>query len=97
MSRQRVVVFDLETIPDLTTGRELIQAAPDVADEQVRRTLGERYARAGEDPSIAFVKTPLQKIVCVGAIYAEREDHAPASCTSRRGPSASWFNRSSKV
>ncbi|HKU65948.1 MAG TPA: 3'-5' exonuclease [Rhizomicrobium sp.] len=77
MSRQRAVVFDLETVPDLAAGRELIQAAPDAADEQVRRTLGERYARAGEDPALAFVKTPLQKIVCVGAIYAERGDRGP--------------------
>jgi len=81
MSRQRVAVFDLETVPDLTTGRELVQAAPDVTDEQVRRTLGERYARTGEDPSLAFVKTPLQKIVCVGAIYAEREDRGPWTVT----------------
>jgi hypothetical protein len=81
MSRQRVVIFDLETVPDLVAGRELVQAAPDAADEQVRRTLGERYARAGEDPSFAFVKTPLQKIVCVGAIYAEREDRGPWTVT----------------
>jgi predicted PolB exonuclease-like 3'-5' exonuclease len=81
MSRQRVVVFDLETVPDLTAGRELIQAAPGADDKQVRQALGQRYARAGEDPSLAFVKVPLQKIVCIGAIYAEREDRGPWTVT----------------
>ena len=39
--------------------------------------LGERYARVGEDPDNAFVKVPLQRIVCIGAIYAERADTGP--------------------
>ena len=77
MTRQRVVIFDLETIPDLATGRELLQTAPGVADEEIRRMLGERYAKPGEDPSNAFVKAPLQRIVCIGAIYAERTDQGP--------------------
>ena len=77
MSQQRAVIFDLETVPDLAAGRELVKAGTEVTDEQVRRMLGERYARPGEDPNNAFVKVPLQKIVCIGAIYAERIDEGP--------------------
>ena len=39
--------------------------------------LGERYTRPGEDPDNAFIKVPLQRIVCIGAIYAERTDRGP--------------------
>jgi len=74
MTQQRAVIFDLETVPDLTAARELLKADAGATDEQVRRMLGERYARPGEDPSRAFVKVPLQRIVCIGAIYAERTD-----------------------
>ena len=74
MSQQRAVVFDLETVPDLAVGRELLKVDAATSDEQVRRMLGERYARPGEDPDDAFIKVPLQRIVCIGAIYAERTD-----------------------
>ncbi len=77
MSQQRAVVFDLETVPDLVAGRELLKADAATSDEQVRRMLGERYARPGEDPANAFIKVPLQRIVCIGAIYAERIDRGP--------------------
>ena len=77
MSQQRAVIFDLETVPDLTAGRELLKADAGVSDEQVRRFLGERYRRPGENPDSAFVKVPLHRIVCIGAIYAERTDGGP--------------------
>ena len=77
MNRQRAVVFDLETVPDLVAGRAVLQAGPEVTDDQVRRKLGERYAKLGEDPANAFIKVPLQRVVCIGAIYAERVDRGP--------------------
>jgi 3'-5' exonuclease len=77
MSQQRAVIFDLETVPDLTAGRELVKADAEVSDEQVRRLLGQRYARSDEDPDNVFVKVPLQRIVCIGAIYAERAEREP--------------------
>ena len=77
MSLQRAVVFDLETVPDLMAGRELLHAAPEIPDAHVRRMLGERYARPAEDPDNAFVKVSLQRIVCIGAIYIERTDQDP--------------------
>jgi predicted PolB exonuclease-like 3'-5' exonuclease len=77
MSQQRAVIFDLETVPDLTAGRELLKAGAEASDGQIRRLLGERYAKPGEDPDSVFVKVPLQRIVCIGAIYAERIDRGP--------------------
>ena len=77
MSQQRAVIFDLETVPDLRAGRDLLKADAEVSEGQVRRLLGERYARPGESPDRAFVKVPLQRIVCIGAIYAERTDQGP--------------------
>ena len=77
MSQQRAVIFDLETVPDLTAGRVLLRADAQVSNEEVRRLLGARYAGPGEDPDSAFVKVPLQRIVCIGAIYAERTDRGP--------------------
>jgi predicted PolB exonuclease-like 3'-5' exonuclease len=74
MSLERAVIFDLETVPDLSAGRELLQAKPEIPDDQVRRMLSERYARPGENPDNAFVKLSLQRIVCIGAIYVERTD-----------------------
>jgi 3'-5' exonuclease len=74
ITQQRAVIFDVETVPDLSAGRELLKAAAEVSDEQVRRLLGERYASPGIDPEVAFIKVPLQRIVCMGAMYAERTD-----------------------
>jgi predicted PolB exonuclease-like 3'-5' exonuclease len=81
MSRQRAVIFDLETVPDLLVGRELLRASPEIPDEQVRRMLGERYARPGEDPQKSFIKIPLQRIVCIGAVYVDRVDSGPWTVT----------------
>jgi hypothetical protein len=77
MSQQRIVVFDLETVPDLAAGRELLKSNPAASDAEVRRMLGERYAKPGEEPVNAFIKVPLHRIVCIGAIYAERTDGGP--------------------
>jgi len=35
--------------------------------------LRERYARNGQDPTTAFLKTPLYRIVSIAARYAKRE------------------------
>ena len=77
MSRQRAVIFDFETVPDLSAGRGLLQAGSEIPDAQIRRMLGERYARPGEEPENAFIKVALQRIVCIGAIYTERNDRGP--------------------
>jgi len=69
---QRIIVFDIETIPDLSSGRLLVGENDEAPDNEIRAKIGLRYAKQGEDPSSAFVKVPLQKIVCIGALFAEK-------------------------
>ena len=74
---QRLVAFDLETVPDIDAGRKALSLDDSVTDTDVRRLMGEFYAKGGQTPEEAFVKVPLQKIVCLGAIYADRLDRGP--------------------
>lgn len=85
MSEQSVVIFDLETAPDLTVGRAVINAQSGETDAEVRTRLGEKYARAGQDPLLAFVKVPLQRIICIGAIYAHRQGRGSPWTIARSG------------
>ena len=72
---QRVVVFDIETVPDLTAGRALLgDEAEGLDDVALRARLGARYARDGQDPATAFVKPPLHALACLALLVAERED-----------------------
>ena len=68
------VVFDIEAIPDLDAARRLLGIGDQIADEDVRLRLGERYATAGDDPATAFLKVPVYKIVSLAALYARREE-----------------------
>ncbi|MBK8174651.1 MAG: hypothetical protein IPK66_05020 [Rhodospirillales bacterium] len=70
-----LVVFDIEAVPDFASARRLLAAADDVPDADIRRRLGERYARNGEDPSAAFLKVPMYKIVCIATLNAKREEN----------------------
>ena len=54
-----LVVFDIEAIPDLEMARRLLARSDGTADAEIRRMLGERYSRAGEDPATAFLKAPI--------------------------------------
>ncbi len=72
---QRVVVFDIETVPDLAAGRALLgDEAEGIDDTALRARLGARYARDGQDPATAFVKPPLHALACLALLVAERED-----------------------
>ena len=71
------VVFDLETVPDLGVARRLLGLDATVADEAVRTAIAERYVRPGQEPADVFLKTPFHRIVCLGALYAERLANGP--------------------
>jgi predicted PolB exonuclease-like 3'-5' exonuclease len=72
---ERLVVFDIETVPDLAAGRALLGEAAEGLDEAALRTrLGARYAREGQDPATAFLKPPLHAIACVALLVAERAE-----------------------
>lgn len=76
------VVFDLETVPDLDVARRILNLSAAVPDEKVRGAIGAKYARPDQDPQQAFVKPPLHRIVCIGALYAEREHEGPFNVRS---------------
>ena len=72
------VVFDLETVPDLDIARRLLNLGAEVPNEEVRVAIGQKYARPDQDPREIFLKPLFHRIVCIGAVFAER--HASAAC-----------------
>jgi len=74
---ERVVVFDIETIPDLAAGRTLLGAAAEgLSEPALRARLGARYAREGEDAAAAFLKPVLHAIASLALLIAERDGAA---------------------
>lgn len=69
-----MVVFDIEAVPDLVAARRLLGRDDSTPDGEIRRLLGERYARDGADPATTFLKVPVYKIVCIATLNAKRED-----------------------
>jgi 3'-5' exonuclease len=61
MAEQTVIVWDLETIPDLAAAARMLDLG-NAADADVRAALGP-----------GFPKHPLHKIVCIGALVASRQ------------------------
>jgi 3'-5' exonuclease len=61
MLEQFVIVWDLETTPDLDAARRVL-GLPNAPDTEVREALGS-----------TFPKHPLHKIVCIGALIACRQ------------------------
>lgn len=81
---ERLLVLDLETLPDLNAGRALLgDAAHGLDDLALRAVLGARYARDGQDPATAFLKPVLHRICAMGILRAERDEpDAPWRITS---------------
>jgi predicted PolB exonuclease-like 3'-5' exonuclease len=61
MPEQTVVVWDLETIPDLVAAARMLDMG-NASDAEVREALG-----------TGFPKHPLHKIACIGALIASRQ------------------------
>jgi predicted PolB exonuclease-like 3'-5' exonuclease len=61
MPEQSVIVWDLETIPDLAAASRMLDL-PNATDAEVREALGP-----------GFPKHPLHKIACIGALVASRQ------------------------
>ena len=61
MSEANVIVWDIETIPDLRAAARMLNMEQ-ASDEEVRTTLVN-----------GFPKHPLHKIVCIGALVAQRQ------------------------
>src|SRR6516225_7274134 len=61
MPEQSVIVWDLETVPDLAAAARMLDLS-DASEADVREALGS-----------GFPKHPLHKIVCIGALIASRQ------------------------
>jgi 3'-5' exonuclease len=61
MAEQSVIVWDLETIPDLAAAARMLDLR-NADDAEIRDALGP-----------GFPKHPLHKIVCIGALIASRQ------------------------
>jgi 3'-5' exonuclease len=61
MPEQSVVVWDLETVPDLAAAARMLDLG-NASEAEVREALGS-----------GFPKHPLHKIVCIGALIASRQ------------------------
>lgn len=69
-----LVVFDIEAVPDFEAARRLFGQSDSMPHAEIRRLLGQRYSRDGEDPTTAFLKVPIYRIVCIATLNAKRED-----------------------
>jgi hypothetical protein len=69
-----LVVFDIEAVPDFDAARRLLGQPSSTADADIRRMLGERYSRNQEEPTTAFLKVPIYRIVSIATLNAKRED-----------------------
>lgn len=61
MTEQSIIVWDLETVPDLAAVARMLDL-PNATEAEVREALGS-----------GFPKHPLHKIVCIGALVAGRQ------------------------
>ena len=64
MTPRHLIVWDLETIPDLAAAAR-IHGAEEANEGQAREVLGDK-----------FPKLPLHKIICIGALIAEWQVHS---------------------
>ena len=71
MPEQSIIVWDLETVPDLLAVARMLDLG-DACEEEVRQALWS-----------GFPKHPLHKIVCIGALIASRQ---PEGVSARRQP-----------
>jgi predicted PolB exonuclease-like 3'-5' exonuclease len=69
-----VWAFDLEWVPDLSSGRRAYNLPPDVPDEEVYRVMWERGGATEENPR-PYLKTMLCRVVSVAVVIRrEHED-----------------------
>jgi 3'-5' exonuclease len=65
-----LVVFDIEAVPDFEAARRLLGQADGTPDAEIRRMLGERYSREGDDPATAFLKVPIYRVISIATLVA---------------------------
>lgn len=65
-----LLIFDIETMPDIETGRQLYPNLKELSDDDALTALTAiRNAEAGHD----FMRLPLHKVVCLSFLWVENE------------------------
>ena len=67
MSQTPLMVFDIETIPDVTTGKALYGIDSDNEDDALQALIAARHAEAGND----FMRHPLHKVACLSFLWIQ--------------------------
>jgi predicted PolB exonuclease-like 3'-5' exonuclease len=80
-----LVVFDIEAVPDFEAARRLLTQPDSAPDAEIRRMLGQRYSRNNEEPTTAFLKVPIYRIVSIATLNAKREDDSGPWTVSQIG------------
>jgi len=80
---EQCVIFDLETVPDVSAARVLMNPGAAVDDASVREGLESLYSRA--DGRAPFIKSVMHRIVCLGALYAYRSSVSEPWSIDRAG------------
>ena len=62
-----ILIFDIETIPDLDTGRLLYKIDELNDDDAMTALIALRHAEAGND----FMRLPLHKVACLSFLWIE--------------------------
>lgn len=88
-----LVVFDIEAVPDFDAARRLLAQLDSMRDAEIRRMLGERYSRDGEDPATAFLKVPVYRIVCIATCAVTRRRFS-SGCKPRPATAPAGSSRS---
>lgn len=71
---ERLVVLDIETVPDLDAGRRLLGLLS-ATDAEVRAGMIEHCRRKGQMDDEVFIKPALQKLVALAFVEASRDEH----------------------
>lgn len=61
------LIFDIETVPDLVTGRMLYDIDIEDDDDALQALIAMRHAESGND----FMRYPLHKVVCLSFLWVE--------------------------
>jgi predicted PolB exonuclease-like 3'-5' exonuclease len=71
---ERLLILDIETVPDLDAGRRLLGLAS-AADADVRAAMIEHCRRKGQSDDEVFIKPALQKLAALAFVEASRDEH----------------------
>ena len=80
---ERLLVLDIETVPDLDAGRHLLGLPDSSTDADVRSAMIEHCRRKDQTDDEVFFKPALQKLEALAFVEASRDEHRAPWTTHR--------------